>query len=654
MRSRCLVAVALVVGVAGAAQAAERRGSPAAVAGATRTAALPDAPHTGQLLGTVTRGAGIPAGTIVVSASGPAGTVVTRCNATCRFEFDGLPPGVYLLRAHHAGATVAGRAVVEVKSGLSTFRALQLERSAFTSRRSTVLAAGVTAGLDEDFLTGLEGEAGVQPVPAAPVASEPAEETPPHDHAEKLWRLRRARRSVLKDEAAALFPAAAGAAEWQDPAGPRAALPGGPATDIMDGFTLSGQFHLLTRMNIDAAGAPWSVDRLPGQVTYLDIGPAAAGTGEDGWGVRGAVTAGAGGSWVLAGSYATGMSPDHDIAIEASYSRQRSPRDGAAQDPAGEAAADLLHRNREAGSVAVDGTWVLSPRVSLGYGATISHYGYLADSQLFSPRLQVAVQPVAGTRVRAAIIRNMSAPGGEEFLGPVSGAWLPPERTFAPLSASGLLGAERTRHVEVALERDLGSASVISVRRFSQVVSGQMVTLFGLPPGLAAADHYYLANAGGARADGWGVRLDHDLAGRIHGMVDYTVSHARWTPWAAAGWASGVPGGIDRAGPDRIHDITTSVETEIPETATRVVLLARVNSSFTRADPASVGSGLDTRFAFRVKQALPFTPFSGSDWEVLVDVRNLFYEQVTGASIYDELLVLNPPKQVVGGLVVHF
>ena len=648
-----LVAAVLVAGVAGSAQAAERRGSPAAAAGVTRAAPLPDAPPAGQLLGTVTGGAGIPAGTIVVSASGPAGTVVTRCDTPCRFEFRDLPPGVYLLRAHHAGPAVAGRAIVQIKSGLATFHALRLEPSAFSSGRSTVLAAGVTAGLDEEFIPGLDGDAAEQP-PPAPVASDPAEDAAPHDHAEKLWRLRRARRSVLKDETAALLPAAGGAADWHDPSGPRAALPGAPAADVMGGFALSGQFHLLTRMNIDASGAPWSIDRLPGQVTYLDIGPAATGAGKDGWGVRGALTAGAGGSWVLAGSYATGVSPDHDVAVEASYSRQRSPRDGAAQDPAGETAADLLHRNREAGSVAVDGAWVLSRRVSLGYGATVSHYGYLEDAQLFSPRLQVAVEPVAGTRVRAAVIRHMSAPGGEEFLRPVSGAWLPPERTFAPLSASGLLEAERTRHVEVALERDLGSASVIGVRRFSQDVSGQMVTVFGLLPGVAAPDHYYLANAGAASASGWGVRFDHELAGRVHGMVDYTVTHARWAPWSAAAWASAAPGGIDRRVPERIHDITTAVETEIPETATRVVLLARVNSSFTRAEPGSVGSGLDTRFAFRVKQALPFTPFRGSDWEVLVDVRNLFYEQVAGASIYDELLVVNPPKQVVGGLVVHF
>jgi len=35
-------------------------------------------------------------------------------------------------------------------------------------------------------------------------------------------------------------------------------------------------------------------------------------------------------------------------------------------------------------------------------------------------------------------------------------------------------------------------------------------------------------------------------------------------------------------------------------------------------------------------------------------VRNLFREPAAGASVYDELLVVNPPKQVVGGLVVRF
>jgi hypothetical protein len=54
-----------------------------------------------------------------------------------------------------------------------------------------------------------------------------------------------------------------------------------------------------------------------------------------------------------------------------------------------------------------------------------------------------------------------------------------------------------------------------------------------------------------------------------------------------------------------------------------------------------------------VNQALPFLPF-GSQWEVLVGVRNLFREPVDAASIYDELLVVRPPKRLVGGVQVKF
>ncbi len=51
---------------------------------------------------------------------------------------------------------------------------------------------------------------------------------------------------------------------------------------------------------------------------------------------------------------------------------------------------------------------------------------------------------------------------------------------------------------------------------------------------------------------------------------------------------------------------------------------------------------------------LPFSPFDGSRWELLFAVRSLFFEPRDVASMFDELLVARSPKQVVGGLVVHF
>jgi len=35
-------------------------------------------------------------------------------------------------------------------------------------------------------------------------------------------------------------------------------------------------------------------------------------------------------------------------------------------------------------------------------------------------------------------------------------------------------------------------------------------------------------------------------------------------------------------------------------------------------------------------------------------VRNLFYEDAATGSIFDELLVVRPPKRIVGGVLVRF
>ena len=43
-----------------------------------------------------------------------------------------------------------------------------------------------------------------------------------------------------------------------------------------------------------------------------------------------------------------------------------------------------------------------------------------------------------------------------------------------------------------------------------------------------------------------------------------------------------------------------------------------------------------------------------TEWEMLVAVRNLFREGALDASVYDELLVVRPPKRIVGGLTVRF
>jgi hypothetical protein len=82
-------------------------------------------------------------------------------------------------------------------------------------------------------------------------------------------------------------------------------------------------------------------------------------------------------------------------------------------------------------------------------------------------------------------------------------------------------------------------------------------------------------------------------------------------------------------------------------------VIYKLNSAFATADQSSERRpGL--RFDVQVNQALPFMNFTGAQFELLVAVRNMFREDARDGSVYDELLVIRPPKGVLGGLMVRF
>ena len=103
---------------------------------------------------------------------------------------------------------------------------------------------------------------------------------------------------------------------------------------------------------------------------------------------------------------------------------------------------------------------------------------------------------------------------------------------------------------------------------------------------------------------------------------------------------------------ERFHDLTASVDSTVPVTDTHVFFVYKVNSRFAAVTAAAPRAG--ARFDVQLNQALPFLNFAGAEWEMLVAVRSLFREELLDASVYDELLVVRPPKRVVGGVTVRF
>jgi hypothetical protein len=492
-----------------------------------------------------------------------------------------------------------------------------------------------------------------------------ADATADHPHNETAWRLRHIKRSILKD-ASDTLPVTDGDGD-DGVAGFAPGVLSGPvsapasamwraidstadfATSLFGDIPLSGEVNLLTS-GAFAPGDLFSGDTVPRGVAYLAIGVPTSG-GD--WTVRAAMSEGDLSSWNLAGAYTSRAGATHMLDVGLTYSRQ----DYVGANPS--ALAAVSDNSRNAGEVFAFDKWAVAPRLTVDYGGRYARYDYLQRGDLLSPRVAVAVEPIRGTRLITSVAQRMVAPGAEEFLSNnAPGPWLPPERTFGPLRAStdpSSMRVERARTVGFGLEHEFADASVVSVQRFVQRVDDQMVTLFGLhlPGGPDSAGHYFVASAGAVEADGWAVRISNTANARLKGSLDYSLTKTRWQGRGDFAEASPTRSAAWRPAIEDLHDITTSLETDIPETATRLVVVYKVNTGFSRVDQTRPGPGLDARFNVQLNQALPFD-LAGTRWEVLVGVRNLFRDPTDPASVYDELLVIRPPKRVVGGFLVRF
>lgn len=589
-----------------------------------------------------------------------AGAVVSALGATKafavtdrsgRFELRTLSPGPYLVRARLDGFVASRGQIVKVGPSGRTSSSIALDRAVGSS--PPVLAAGV----------------GV----VAPSSPEPAEEQPAGDIAaldasadagggdqsETAWRLRHARRGVLKDATVPEEIIAGRTPESTifDPPnffGRAVGSPTRAATSFFTGTPFSGQFNLLTTSSFDSPQQLFAADSFARSIAYVSVG-APVGEHAD-WTMRGALMQGDLSSWTVAGAYATRAPARHRYEVGLSYGTQRY--DGG--NPA--ALRDVTDGSRNAGALYGFDTFAITPAISLTYGGRYARYDYLEGRSLISPRVALTLVPGEHFRIKTLVSRRALAPGAEEFLLPADGTiWLPPQRTFSSLGEGRPLVAERTTHLEVELERDIAPGATVSLRAFRQNLADQLVTMFGVAvPGRPAAElgHYFVTNNGDAKTNGWCAAFRTSFAERMRGSIEYSLERARWNSTNDVAYMILVAPSVVRRESERIHDVASTLEADVPETATRVTVLYRVSNGFARASndagQAAPRPAFDSRFDVQVRQSLPFMDFSSARWEMLIAVRDFFRQAAADQSIYDELLVVHPPKQIVGGLTLRF
>src|SRR6185436_821352 len=262
------------------------------------------------------------------------------------------------------------------------------------------------------------------------------------------------------------------------------------ATALFSDLSLGGQVNLLTTGAFDNPLQLLQLDRTS-SVAYFSLG-APVGTHGD-WNVRAAMNQNDLSSWMLAGSYVVKAEVPHQYQFGMSYSLQRYEGGNTA------ALGAVSDTARNVGSVFAYDEWTISRYIAVGYGANYARYDYMDVPAMFSPRMSLTLSPNDKWRLRMAASRDVSAPGAEEFIPPMTAEYLPPQRTFSPLSKAALR-PQSFGNYEVGVERVINGAA-ITVRAFEQRISDQTVTVFGLRKADSASSvlgHYYIGDAGDA------------------------------------------------------------------------------------------------------------------------------------------------------------
>ncbi len=448
----------------------------------------------------------------------------------------------------------------------------------------------------------------------------PAEETAEQRSLrEWLWLMRHKSRSVLETESAE-------AAVREPEAGPPAPSLQAPRTlpTLPTVGPVDGTVELVA--SSDTASLAQAAVPGPSGLGALRL----SGRLADGvrWSLGGLVAESEGRAWRMAAEFVLEPGGGHEVKAGAGYGAVDSRTiltDG------------LPQPERTTGSLFAQDTWRIGPRVTALAGGRYTYLGYLPDAHHGDAIVAIELSAAAGTVLRGSISARSLAPGGDLLT--LSTVAATPAMSWARFDAA--IRPSRTARGEVGFEHR-GGAGRFGMQLFQETTRDVMLTTF-------AGSSPFVRNAGDAAARGFGVSVGGHVGRVVEGSVTY--SYGRGTHVAPF-----MPGAGAAVTTADFHDLAARLSAMIDATDTRLTALWRVNTLADRRTAGVIGQvqSTATRFDVQLTQGLPFLePLTRADWELLLAVRNMFYEASQGG-LLDELAVQDPPTRVVGGVAVRF
>lgn len=524
-----------------------------------------------------------------------------------RFAVSDATEGVYSLRAFLAGFLPSPRTRVRVSSGASLADTLLLQLAA--------------------------------------VGAEPGAGT----LSELRWLLQRGRRNVLKERRAALELED----EWNLGTGGTARTPALGAFDGEFGvFAASGSSLGLAEGQALDSGIAYTRFELPS-------------TARGDWEAEARLMESALASWAANLAYRMDPLDGHRFSAGLGYQRHvyRSATDYRPE------AAPMLNTDLLQEPQAVwDGVAFVADdfslgRASLSTGLTYRRFSYLSGHRGLAPRAVLRYRFSDDLEFVGGMAVRVDGPLGEdaELLSRVA------HDDLLALDPSGFPSApaQRSARYQTGLQYRLAPNATLGARVFRETTTDQLARTFESRP--HAGGRFEVQNAGDFTAQG--VALDWiremapvsrrlDLGGRVSWLLavvrgpDGIADGTGLSPGLAAVPVPAVAV-LTAAENPVVHDLSAEVAARHRPSGTRVNAVYRLISHGGLVS-GEFADDRTARFDVEVVQLIPFADWSGTEWELSFAVRDLFFRDLMGRSLLDELAVARAPRRVVGGLAVRF
>ncbi len=298
-------------------------------------------------------------------------------------------------------------------------------------------------------------------------------------------------------------------------------------------------------------------------------------------------------------------------------------------------------------SMALLDSWQVSGPVVVVYGVDMTRYLSGNPHWAVSPRLGLSVTADSATRLSAEYFPVSSQEVVKQGQFNYEGGQVIFADPQQLALMEGQVQTERSRRLQLAVERQLDEASSVEAAFFFDEFAGRGVGLLSVPSNVTdTSDQTWHALTQQGQARGARVMYQRELTPHLTGMVGYSMGQGqKYNP------ATLEPSDIFQS--SWFHVVSLQLNATVTRTRTRISTTYRLgtrNAAFA-IDPFYGRTDVfDPSLNVMVTQELPDLGLLPGRWEASVDARNLLDQQET-ASLDGRTVVLGPSHRMIRGSV---